>query len=71
MNSHKIKTRGVVFTPANIAKFMVSYIDNTRKRNILEPSCGMGNFIEHINPVHNITCIDIEKEYIKHCSAKF
>jgi adenine-specific DNA-methyltransferase len=71
MSQHKVKTRGVVFTPANIAKFMASYIDNSRKRNILEPSCGMGNFIEHINPVHNITCIDIEKEYIKHCSAKF
>lgn len=70
MNSD-VKTRGAVFTPEHIVKFMISYIDNTEKRSILEPSCGMGNFLEQINSKHNITCIDINENYIKHCSSKF
>jgi len=67
----KIKKRGVVFTPIKIIKFMTSYIDNNNKKKILEPSCGMGFFIDNIDKKHDITCIDINKKYISYCSNKF
>lgn len=67
----EIKKRGVVFTPLSIVKFMTSYIDNNKIQKILEPSCGLGYFINNIDKKHNITCIDINKEYILNCNKKF
>lgn len=67
----EIKKKGVVFTPDNIIKYMTSFINNDSVKKILEPSCGMGYFLEYINKKHNITCIDINNTYIKHCSNKF
>lgn len=66
-----IKNHGVVFTPEDIVKFMVSYINNQTSKNILEPSCGTGNFLKHLDKKHNITCVDINKEYSKICSKKY
>ena len=66
-----VKDRGVVFTPEHIVKFMTSYIDNTLSHTILEPSCGMGNIVEQIDKKHKITCIDINKQYIRHCAKQF
>lgn len=68
---YKIKNNGVVFTPSNIVKYMTSYIDNNNIKKILEPSCGVGNFLENIDKKHNITCIDINKKYILEIRKKY
>ena len=65
----EIKKRGVVFTPFPIVKFMTSYINNSKVQKILEPSCGLGYIINNINKKHDITGIDINKEYISHCTT--
>ena len=66
-----IKNRGAVFTPDRIAKYMCGYIDNRKKHTVLEPSCGHGALLEHISTKHDVTAVDINKNYIAHCKGAY
>lgn len=70
MNKEKIKHKGIVFTPPDLAQYMVSLISK-KKQTILEPSCGEGSIIKFLPSYHTITGIDIDKEYINKCSINF
>lgn len=39
---------GQFFTPSNVIKFMVSYLDPILDANILDPACGHGGFLLHV-----------------------
>ena len=59
--NNKNKTLGQFFTPVNIINFMIKLIK--KGKNILEPSCGPGYFINELekNGFKNITGIEIDK----------
>lgn len=69
--SDPVKDRGVVFTPPQIAKWMVSLIPNKTPLHILEPSCGNGAILDFIPAKHFVTGIDINKSHIAACKKKF
>lgn len=67
----KDKLRGGFYTPIPIAKFILRWgLINKNESEILEPSCGDGNFIRALNeldiPFDNLTAIEFdEQEYYK------
>jgi adenine-specific DNA-methyltransferase len=71
MSSDDIKSRGIVFTPIKISKFMTSFIDNSNSKKILEPSCGSGDLLKYIDKKHDVFGIDINKKFINECKKKF
>ena len=42
------KLRGGYYTPQAITEFICKWIINKNTKNILEPSCGDGNFLKAI-----------------------
>ncbi|WP_277115160.1 class I SAM-dependent methyltransferase [Chryseobacterium sp.] len=67
----KDKLRGGFYTPLSIAKFILRWgLVSTNESEILEPSCGDGNFINALKelelPFDNLTAIEFdETEYYK------
>ena len=59
-----VKERGTIFTPTDIAKYMVSFIDNRRPKRILEPCCGTGAILKYIHPKHETVSMDINSDYV-------
>lgn len=66
-----VKNEGVVFTPAKIAEYMASFIDNSKPQMILEPSCGTGSLIQYIDTKHDLLGVDINGEFIAKCKSKY
>ena len=74
MTEHtKIKKQGEVFTPENIARFMVSFmnIGQEKSLDILEPACGNGAILRYIPKNHRVTGVDLEKEHVTVCKNAF
>lgn len=66
-----IKERGVVFTPPDVARFMVSLMDPRPGQRILEPSCGEGSILEHIPSHNHITGVDLNPAFVRTCRRRF
>ncbi len=69
-NETKEKLNGTYYTPPQIADFISHWIGTDDPKNILEPSCGNGVFIEalshYINPeMSSITICDIDNNAIE------
>ena len=66
---------GQFFTPNTLTKYLLSTLPNSRKKvQILEPSCGSGEFIKEIkNKYKNsiITGIEIEKDLYQYCNKEY
>lgn len=66
---------GVVFTPQYICKYMCSsFINNiTEPKSILEPSCGIGAFIDELINYNQVTIhgFDIDDNYVDTCREKY
>ena len=72
---------GQFFTPINIIRFMVSYLNPNLDAKIIDPACGHGGFLlelrdllaeksqnnEKVNPVHNLYGIDKDSFLVKIC----
>jgi type I restriction-modification system DNA methylase subunit len=71
MDNDAIKNKGVVFTPAQIAQYMVSMMEPTRNQKVLEPSCGEGSILKYIPKYHKITGLDINPLFVKTCKNKY
>lgn len=71
LRMHAVKRRGEVFTPDGIANYMASFIDNSQAHDILEPSCGDGAILRHVDPMHRVTAVDIHKKHIAACQSAF
>ena len=67
MDYKAVKEEGVVFTPPEIAKFMVGMMEHPSKQNVLEPSCGEGYILQYIPKNNYITGIDINADFVKKC----
>ncbi len=69
------KLRGGFYTPPEIAEFMLRWgINGSTKSNILEPSCGDGNFLRALKtlelPYNTVTAIELDnEEYLKAISV--
>jgi type I restriction enzyme M protein len=61
---------GQFFTPPNIVKFMVNYLDPKPKTKILDPACGHGGFLLESKEVLWSKC-DLESEKINAVSNLF
>jgi adenine-specific DNA-methyltransferase len=62
------KLRGGYYTPLNIAMFLSKFAIDSETRNVLEPSCGDGIFLEAIaaiKPTVEIAAVEIESEASK------
>ena len=60
-NTYQVKHLGQVFTPKEIVKTMLSLRKN--KGSVLEPSCGNGSFLNHLE--NTAIGIEIDKNIIK------
>lgn len=61
------KLRGGFYTPVPIAKFILRWgLVNNNESDILEPSCGDGNFLRALNELHvkfnSLTAIEFDQE---------
>lgn len=57
-------------TPPDIVEKMLSLVD-TKDKDILEPSAGLGRLIQNIHDAKSITAIDISKDCIKYLYEHF
>ena len=57
------KLRGGYYTPIEIARFLAQWVMIRKPKNVLEPSCGDGNFIAALEGLHNykisVTAIEL------------
>ena len=52
------KKNGIFFTPKTIIDHLLNEIDFKEYKNILEPSCGTGEFVDSIDKKYDNVCID-------------
>jgi len=71
-NSSEQKLRGAYYTPLPLAEMMVDLFKGDRSiKNVLEPSCGDGVFVDgiiktgFINSIDSVTAIEIDKDESK------
>ena len=63
---------GKVYTPEGIVDFMLSDLNISKESLILEPSCGMGAFLQKLRLLSdNVDAFDIDEEAIEHDKKTF
>ncbi|ABX40654.1 Eco57I restriction-modification methylase domain-containing protein [Lachnoclostridium phytofermentans] len=67
------KSTGSFYTPVNLIKYMVSYIETKRKpTSILEPSAGDGRFVDFVRKFDiPITLIEYDKKKVNQLRKKY
>ena len=65
------KLRGGYYTPEKICDWIVSNCIGDKKKKILEPSCGDGNFLKSLTKYgySNVTAVELDKEEAQKASA--
>ena len=76
-NSSYQKLRGAYYTPLQLANAMVKLVASPNIKNMLEPSCGDGVFLDSLaslgmlNDIPNITAIEIDSSEAKKVSDNY
>ncbi len=73
-NESAQKLRGGYYTPMDLAQYLSKWVSETNPKNILEPSCGDGVFLEALAPLvsndASITAIELENKEVKKASKR-
>ena len=73
-NESAQKLRGGYYTPMDLAHYLSKWVSETNPKNILEPSCGDGVFLEALVPLvpnnSTITAIELDQEEAEKASER-